>query len=74
MLTQDKDEKHSSSPKYAVHGGFKLAPLSYIGRAVSRLYTIPKSISATNSNGNRNLWNYFFNILDSGNGYMVLDQ
>ncbi len=25
---QDKDEKHSSSPKYAVHGGFKLAPLS----------------------------------------------
>ena len=29
MLTQDKDEKHSSSPKYALHGGFKLAPLSY---------------------------------------------
>lgn len=33
MLTQDKDEKHSSSPKYAVHGGFKLAPLSYMDAA-----------------------------------------
>ncbi len=32
MLTQDKDEKHSSSPKYAVHGGFKLASLSYYER------------------------------------------
>lgn len=30
MLTQDKNKKHSSLPKYAVSGGFKLAPLSYI--------------------------------------------
>ncbi len=45
MLTQDKNEKHSSSPKYAVLGGFKLAPLSYINefsyirRTVKNIYS-----------------------------------
>ena len=53
---------------------YHLSDIPCIGRVVWRLYTIPKSIPATNSNGNRDLRNHLFNVLDGGNGYMDLEQ
>jgi len=72
---QNEISGHSYFCKYhGINRVYHLFNISHIGRAVGRLYTIPKSISDTNSNDNRDLRNHFFNVLDGGNGSVDLEQ